>query len=104
MQYKRLTNYSNPKEVRKHEDRLVKRLAKYGFHVSKGVTLGPTAQHIQLKREPKDRGYKITDVATGAVIDGARFDLTLDQVESFWLEEYTTRQLAKAKEKAQRFR
>jgi hypothetical protein len=102
MQYKHLTDYSNPAEVRKHEDRLAKRLARYGFRMSKGVTLGPAAQHLQLKREPKARGYKITNAATGAVIDGARFDLTLDQVEEFWLQEYTTRQQAKAKEKMKR--
>lgn len=61
---------SDPKELRRHEDRLNKRLLRLGYSLSKGVAVSPVRK-IPLKREPTKRGYKITNTFTG-------------EVEEFW--------------------
>lgn len=89
MLYKKLMDKNDPKEVRLHEGRLKKRLRKFGLALSKRKT---ETGKIQLKRIPPKRGFKITDLATGAVVLGAEHDLTLEQVEAFWLEKDNERQ------------
>lgn len=74
---------SDSEELRRHEDRLNKRLLRLGYRLSKGATVSPVRK-IPLKREPTKRGYKITNVSTGEVELGTRHDLTLQQVEEFW--------------------
>lgn len=74
---------SDPKELRRHEDRLNKRLLRLGYSLSKGVAVSPVRK-IPLKREPTKRGYKITNTFTGEIELGERHDLTLQQVEEFW--------------------
>lgn len=76
-------NPDDPQELRRHEDRLRKRLQRFGYHLSKGVTTSPIRK-IPLKREPVKRGYKITNTSTGEIELGERHDLTLAQVEEFW--------------------
>lgn len=76
-------NPDDPKELRRHEDRLSKRLLRFGYHLSKGVTISQTRK-IPLKREPAKRGYKITNTSTGEIELDERHDLTLAQVEEFW--------------------
>ena len=75
-------NPDDPKELRRHEDRLSKRLLRFGYHLSKGVTISQTRK-IPLKREPTKRGYKITNTSSGEIELGERHDLTLAQVEEF---------------------
>lgn len=87
---KKLMDKDDPREVWLHEERLKKRLRKFGFALSKGKT---ETGRIQLKRNiPPKRGFRITDLATGAVVLGAKHDLTLEQVEAFWLEKDNERQ------------
>lgn len=89
-------------EVRRHEDRLRKRLEKLGFHLSKGETVKRSSHLKKLKREPRSAGFKITNVSTGDVECGGKFDLTLEGVEAFWLREYNKWNVAKWQEKRKR--
>lgn len=85
MDYRTIASFSSDdsRELQRHEDRLRKRLQRFGYHLSKGITILPTRK-IPLKREPTKRGYQISKVSTGEVELGERHDLTLGQVEEFW--------------------
>lgn len=83
MLYKSLSDKNDPKEIRHHEDRLRKRLLRFGYSLSKGKTTEPSGK-IPLKRRPLERGYQIVNLATGAIEMGERHDLTLKQAEEFW--------------------
>lgn len=100
--FKALFDKTDITEVRRHEDRLRKRLEKLGFHLSKGETVKRSSHLKKLKREPRSAGFKITNVSTGDVECGGKFDLTLEEVEAFWLREYNKWNVAKWKEKRKR--
>ena len=85
--FKALFDKTDITEVRRHEDRLRKRLEKLGF---------------RLKHELRSRGYKITNILTGDVECGGKYDLTLEEVEAFWLREYNKWNIAKWQEKRKR--
>jgi len=93
MNYKILRNKDDPKEIRRHEDRLSKRLQSLGYSLSKGVTetLMRSCKKIQLKRVSPMRGFKITNMATRAVELGEKHNLTLGQIEAFWLQKHNER-------------
>ena len=108
MLYKTLSDKSDPKELRRHEDRLKKRLQRFGYTLSKGKITEPFGK-IQLKRRAYERGYQIINLATGAVEMGEQHDLTLAQVQEFWRaksdelwEEKRKAKKAKAKETRQK--
>lgn len=98
MLYKTLSDKSDPKELRRHEDRLKKRLQRFGYTLSKGKITEPFGK-IQLKRRAYERGYQIINLATGAVEMGEQHDLTLAQVEAFWLQKDNERWMEKRKAK-----
>lgn len=100
--FKALFDKTDITEVRRHEDRLRKRLEKLGFHLSKGETVKQSSHLKKLKREPRSAGFKITNVSTGDVECGGKFDLTLEEVEAFWLREYNKWNVAKWQEKRKR--
>lgn len=100
--FKALFDKTDITEVRRHEDRLRKRLEKLGFHLSKGETVKRSSHLKKLKREPRSVGFKITNVSTGDVECGGKFDLTLEEVEAFWLREYNKWNVAKWQEKRKR--
>lgn len=100
--FKALFDKTDITEVRRHEDRLRKRLEKLGFHLSKGETVKRSSHLKKLKREPRSAGFKITNVSTGDVECGGKFDLTLEGVEAFWLREYNKWNVAKWQEKRKR--
>lgn len=100
--FKALFDKTDITEVRRHEDRLRKRLEKIGFHLSKGETVKRSSHLKKLKREPRSAGFKITNVSTGDVECGGKFDLTLEEVEAFWLREYNKWNVAKWQEKRKR--
>lgn len=100
--FKALFDKTDITEVRRHEDRLRKRLEKFGFHLSKGETVKRSSHLKKLKREPRSAGFKITNVSTGDVECGGKFDLTLEEVEAFWLREYNKWNVAKWQEKRKR--
>lgn len=92
---------SDPKELRRYEDRLSKRLQRFGYCLSKGATIS-AVRKIALKREPVKKGYKITNTSTGAVELGERYDLTLEQVEEFWQRKNNEWQREKMNARAER--
>ena len=100
--FKALFDKTDITEVRRHEARLRKRLEKIGFHLSKGETVKRSSHLKKLKREPRSAGFKITNVSTGDVECGGKFDLTLEEVEAFWLREYNKWNVAKWQEKRKR--
>ena len=91
---------TDSESVRKYEDLLRKRLEGFGYRLHKGRTLKPGQTHIELKRRPIQRGFRITAVDSGNVIGGEYFDLSLKDVESLWLIEYLHRDAEKQWEKA----
>ena len=108
MLYKTLSDKNDPKELRYHEDRLRKRLQRFGYSLSKGKITDPLGR-IPLKRRPIERGYQIVNLSTGAIELGERHDLTLAQVQEFWRaksdelwEEKRKAKKAKAKEMRQK--
>ena len=81
--FKALFDKTDITEVRRHEDRLRKRLEKLGFRLTKGETVKRSSHLKQLKHELRSRGYKITNILTGDVECGGKYDLTLEEVEAF---------------------
>lgn len=79
---------SNAKNVQDYEALLRKRLKKLGYHLSKGETAKSGPRYIELLRKPKPRGFKITEIESGSTVAGKKFDLTIEQVEKFWLQKY----------------
>lgn len=79
---------SNLKSVQKYEDVLRKRLKKLGYHLSKQKTIQPGPPHIELKRGSRKRGFRITEIASGAIVDGGNYELNMADVDRFWLNEY----------------
>ena len=100
--FKALFDKTDITEVRRHEDRLRKRLEKLGFRLTKGETVKRSSHLKQLKHELRSRGYKITNILTGDVECGGKYDLTLEEVEAFWLREYNKWNIAKWQEKRKR--
>lgn len=76
---------SNPKSVQKYEDLMRKRLKKFGYRLSKRKT---TSDHVELKKGRRRRGFRITDIDSGDIVDGGNYELTLSDIEQFWLKEY----------------
>lgn len=85
-------------EMRRSIDRLYHRLKRFGYHLQRGRTVNPDDRHIQLKRVPIQRGFKITDMVTGEIVGGENFTLTYEQAHQFW-EQEATRQLQAKREK-----
>lgn len=79
---------SNAKNVQGYEDLLRKRLNGLGYCVTKRKTIQPGPHFIELKKTPKPKGFKITDVASGSTVAGENYDLSLEEIERFWSKEY----------------
>lgn len=74
------------------EWRLYKRLARLGYRLQHGITVTPGNHCRRLKKHPAPlRGYRITDIASGEVLVGHNFNLSLTDVDRFWAEEYNKR-------------
>ena len=83
-----MTDLTDTKSVQRYEDLLRKRLNGLGYCVTKRKTIQPGAHFIELKKTPKPKGFKITDVASGSTMAGENYDLSLEEVERFWSKEY----------------
>lgn len=94
---------SDPKELHRYEGRLYMRLQRLGFHLAKGEVKS-TSNKKQLKRVPKKRGYQITDIASGSIVLGRGYNLSLEEVEGFWREKDKERRDAVRQEEAKRRR
>lgn len=84
------------------ENRLRKRLPKMGFRLQRGRTI--TSKHWLTRHPAPPRGYRITALASGEVVVGQNFDLTLDRVEDFWEKEEDKRIKKKRKEQVAKMR
>lgn len=84
------------------ENRLRKRFPKMGFRLQRGRTI--TSKHWLTRHPAPPRGYRITALASGEVIAGQNFDLTLDRVEAFWQKEEDKRIKKKRKEQVAKTR
>lgn len=90
---------SNPKSVQKYEDLMKKRLKKFGYRLSKQKT---TSDHVELKKGRCRRGFRITDIDSGDIVDGGNYELTLSDIERFWLDKYKQWYVKKREEKARK--
>lgn len=88
---------SNPKSVQKYEDLMRKRLKKFGYQLSKRKT---TNHYIDLKRGYQRRGFRIVELASGAIVKGNDYELTLSDIEQFWLNEYKQWYVKRREDKA----
>ena len=77
-------NLNDRADVRRAANRLYCRLKRLGFHLQRGRTVKPEDYHIQLKKIPVQRGYRITDNATGEIVLGDGFSADYHQVYGFW--------------------
>lgn len=84
------------------ENRLRKRLPKLGFRLQRGRTI--TSKHWLTRHPAPPRGYRITVLASGEVVAGQNFDLSLERVEEFWQKEENRRLEKVRKEKAAKMR
>lgn len=84
------------------ENRMRKRLPKIGFRLQRGRTI--TSKHWLTRHPAPPRGYRITALASGEIIAGQNFDLTLEKVEEFWQREENKRLKKKREEKAAKMR
>ena len=84
------------------ENRLRKRLPKMGFRLQRGRTI--TSKHWLTRHPAPPRGYRITVLASGEVIAGQNFDLSLDEVEAFWKKEEDKRIKRRREEKTAKMR
>ena len=75
---------NDPADVRWAANRLYCRLKRLGFHLQRGRTVKPEDHHIQLKKVPVQRGYRITDSVTGETVLGDGFSADYHQVYGFW--------------------
>lgn len=94
---------SDSQELRKYEARMYNRLLRLGFRLSKGE-VQPTNKKRRLIREPKQRGYRITDASSGNVILGGHHEITLEQVNDFWQQKDMEQQAKQQKVEAERHR
>lgn len=84
------------------EWRLYKRLARLGYRLQHGITVTPENHCRRLKKYPAPlRGYRITDIVSGEVLVGHKFDLSLTDVDQFWAEEYNKRIVDRRKKRHQ---
>lgn len=83
MAYKQ-PDLNNPVDVRRATDRLYHRLKRLGYRLQHGRTEIPGDRHIQLKKIPIQRGYRISDIATGKIVLGDGFSADYQQVYEFW--------------------
>lgn len=84
------------------ENRLRKRLPKVGFRLQRGRTI--TSKHWLTRNPAPPRGYRITALASGEVVIGKDFNLSLNQVEDFWQREENKRLEKIRKEKMEKLR
>lgn len=77
----------NKKSVQGYEDLLRKRLEKLGYRLSKRKTIQP-GNFIALKRTRRPRGFRITDLTSGDIVGGEKYDMTVKEIEQFWLKVY----------------
>lgn len=84
------------------ENRLRKRLPKVGFRLQRGRTI--TSKHWLTRNPAPPRGYRITVLASGEVVIGKDFNLSLNQVEDFWQREENKRLEKIRKEKMEKLR
>ena len=94
---------SNPKIVQGYEDLLRKRLKRFGYCLSKRKT---TLNHncIELRRGVRKRGFRITELDSGAIVSGKNFELTLSDVEQFWSKEYEKWHIKRREDKDRKYR
>lgn len=83
-----IIDLTDTKSVQRYEDLLRKRLNGFGYCVTKRKTIQPGPHFIELKKTPKTKGFKITDVASGSTVAGENYDLSPEEVERFWSKEY----------------
>jgi len=91
MIYREPHDTNDPAELRRAADRLYHRLERFGYRLQRGRTVKSAEHHIQLKRGPVQRGFKVTDIATGQVVCGEGFTATLQQINQFWEKEAARR-------------
>lgn len=83
-----MIDLTDVQSIQGYEDLLRKRLNRLGYGLSKRKTIQPGPHFIELKKTPKPKGFKITDVASGSTVAGENYDLSLEEVERFWSKEY----------------
>lgn len=70
---------SDAKSGQRYEDLLRKRFHRIGYHLSKG------------KAVYQSKGFRIANADSGSVVAGENYDLSIQEAEKFWLDEYNRR-------------
>lgn len=83
-------------ELQCHEDYTRYRLQKFGYKIKKRRT-------IKLGATGYEKGFRIVDANTGSTVAGENYDLSLADVEAFWLKKYEVQNTGKQEEKFKRW-
>lgn len=90
------------KSVQRYEDLLRHRFVRFGFRLSKGETGQPGLHHIRLKPTSVCTGFRITDIESDAIVAGQNYDLSIQDVEKFWIDEHNRRETQKRQKRRQK--
>lgn len=100
---RRCEPFSDSDNLKTKRDRLYHRLRHFGLHLTSGRTICPEEQgHIQLLRVPIQRGFRVTNLATGEIVLGKNFDAPISDVERFWEKKYIERERNRHVQKAEK--
>lgn len=71
------------RNLQRYEDTMRVRLQKFGYRIVKRKTIKPGFTSTN-----KDRGFRIVSISSGGIVAGENHNLSLADVEAFWLELY----------------
>lgn len=86
-----MVDLADKKAKQKYEDLLRHRFVRFGFRLSKGNSVQ--------QQMPTQIGYQIINKDSGTVVVGQDYDLTIQDVEKFWIDEYNRRNAEKRKKR-----
>lgn len=88
---------ADKRSLQRYEDYMRQRLKQFGYRIVKRKTIQPGADSTS-----KERGFCIVSMDTNAVVTGENYELSLGDVESFWMREHEERNADKQERKFQR--
>lgn len=92
-----IVDLSDKNATLKYEKLLRSRFALYGYTLLKSKTIQPDPQHTQSVQ----KGFRIIDKASGNIVAGEFYDLSIEKIEKIWLDEHNRKHTEKLKKRRQ---
>ena len=90
-------DFTNKRELQMYEDYMRERMGKLGYRIIKRSS----SQDVQPSGD-KCKGFRIVLLNTDDVVAGENYDLSLADVETFWLARYNEKNAGKAEERSRK--